>query len=53
MNEKIEKQIQDILASERIMPEDIPDIGLYMDRIDERIERKRELFSNARMGDVL
>ena len=29
------------------------DIGLYMDRIDEMIERKRELFSNARMGDVL
>lgn len=29
------------------------DIGLYMDRIDEMIERKRELFSDARMGDVL
>ncbi len=42
MNDKVENQIRQILLSKNIAPEDIPDIGLYMDQVTSFLESKLE-----------
>ena len=40
MIDRIEKQIRDIIIGKNIPPEDIPDIGLYMDQVTTFMESK-------------
>ncbi len=42
MNDKIENQIRKFFLSKNIAPEDIPDIGLYMDQVTSFLENRLE-----------
>lgn len=42
MSHEIEQQIRQIFLSKNIAPEDIPDIGLYMDQVTSFLESKLE-----------
>ena len=39
-NERIKKKLREILSTKKIEPEDIPDIGLYMDQVTTFMENK-------------